>query len=266
MKNFIRKLTALILAMVILTTFAACKSNEKPEETPQSQTEIPLTEAETQTEIEKPQNLIASDSDFDALLDLLNSLSFNPGYTFEYSSDSPDAYKTVMSEIIPVWGGEFPIYEYIYGESATNTSLVREHDEQSDPLNKFPSSYYYEKVSAEKIDWILENIFNIHPNHDGFELTGYPWDNDGPCRAYYYDGYYYFTQGDGGSAGFLLEIITFDKLDNNIYSVCYNSYNEDGLAATYKVKCALKDTDHGTFWTLYSIERVKTYSQYSSYN
>lgn len=260
MKNIIRKHMTLALAMIMILSINACKREDKPEVTSANQFEIALSDpevlSEKQTEEEISQNLIATEKDFEDLVALLSSLTQMRGWTFEYSNTSSDAYENVVREIIPAYGEEIPIYKYVYKE---NSPHVWKADRQNDPLDRFRQSncYYYEKVSAERIDWILENIFNVRPNHDGLEITD-EYGNDNSCRIYYYDGYYYYGQGDGGGSGYILEITNYDKNDDNTYVVYYNAYDdEDELYASYKVQCALKDMDYGTFWSLYSIERLK---------
>ncbi len=203
------------------------------------------------------ETLVATEADFDALKDILENLT-DLGHSFEYSSIDENAYQTLLYELSDEYG-RVTIYKHIYGEDGENIrtsygSFNYAPESERDPLNQFGNYYAYTKYPADKFDWIIKNVFNVTPDRNNATIK-----RDSGIDLYYYDGYYYISNGDGGDAGCTCNIKNTQIGDNNIYTVEYDVMEYDNtLKASYKVKCALKNIDGKRQWSLYSIEQEYT--------
>lgn len=200
------------------------------------------------------QNLIADENDFKELALLLENVDFC-GYPFEYSASDSDAYKTVLSELLGPYTS-VPLYEYIYGKDivyvdATNGCFKDSPKAEQDPLNKYGNNYRYGKVSADEIDWIIKNIFNVSPDRLNATIM-----NDENCVVYYFENHYYFSCGDGGDVGVHSVIKDKQVNENNVYTIEYDlisNGDNSTCEGTYEIVCELKYIDGNRQWSFISI-------------
>ena len=200
-------------------------------------------------------NLVANDNDFNELVSLLKNIDFC-GYPFEYSSSSSDAYINILSELLGPYTG-VPLYRHIYGKEETYVNapdglLAHLPESKRDPQNCFGEGYRYGKISADEIDWIIKNVFNVEPDRNKATVQG--GEN---CSVYYFDNYYYFSCGDGGDV-VVYPVITNKKVNSdNSYDIEYDlisSADNTTREGSYKVVCKLKNINNKRQWTLISIK------------
>ncbi len=131
-----------------------------------------------------------------------------------------------------------------------------------------PRGYWnqYRYVDAEFIDFILENMFNVKPDHS-YVLRVEGWgEND--TFAYYEDGYYYSNAGDGGDGvGPDVTIKKVEILPDGKYQVTVHyrivAGDENGNMVTFidgddfNVVAEMKNIDGNSIWSFYKIEQVK---------
>lgn len=212
---------------------------------------------------EQTKYLEATDEDFEELEFLVNTMESSMCLV-EYSSSDSDALQTVMDRGVLNGCDISGIYSYYFPGSVDYVDFSLASDKftpknQYDPLGLF-SSYVtkFGKVSADNVDWILSNVYNVQPDRS-FVLKSY---DDSNVLAYYSDGYFYFTCGYGGDLTGYVEITDYEADENNVYTVKFNytaGYGSDILLGVYEVKCRLKDTYGLRQWTFLSIEMTEDY-------
>ena len=200
----------------------------------------------------------ATDEDFEKLRGMLCNLK--PFLMqFEYSSTDVDAYKTLLSELSHPFG-DITFYYYMYGEYGERV-YINEYNKNAkpDPLNKLGQCY--EIYPADKLDWILINIFNVTPDRENATVV-----NEYGTELYYYDGNYYIAAGDGGDiCTEHLEIVDKQIGENNVYTVKYSIVSSENVVLkTYKTECALKNIDGEKYWSIYKIEKYTPNAEQSS--
>ncbi len=204
--------------------------------------------------------LVATDADFANLEALLHSV-INCEIGLIYNSTDSDAYQTVLKYLFGDFGLA-PLYYHIFNESAeyvwaSNSNFDNSPDSKIDPLKKFGRNYSYGVVSADKLDWIIKNIFNVEPDRN--RATLYYGDY---CTGYYYNNNYYFTCGDGGFIGYAPpEISESVQNGDGSYSVTYDLYYEYDYAeydGTQEAVCVLKDINGKRQWTFTSIKEASS--------
>ena len=141
------------------------------------------------------------------------------------------------------------ISPYIY---LPDGSVKDNPDFISDPFERCKSidgtAYFeYDKINADKMDWIMENIFNISTEHISNMKNAIISMGNNPNYPYYYhEGYYYYyvKAFGGGPSGFAIAQI--DQKENLVYVVCDTSNRE-------KVYLILepKPIDGSVYWTLH---------------
>lgn len=130
---------------------------------------------------------------------------------------------------------------------------------QPDPLKMFKNNPVYYRYSADKIDWIIENVFNLKPDRSFSRC-----DDENYVFYYYYGDYFYIGGGYAGDIGFEYKVENKTELDDGKYKVeiyGYNNYisEEDvnyGTLSNYYIVAtvALKEVDGRRFWSFYSYE------------
>lgn len=137
-----------------------------------------------------------------------------------------------------------------------------EYDEPEppkDPLKKFVNASMYAKFDGKMFDSILENIFNIKPNHS-YVLKGNN-ENGISVYAYYYEENYYIFRGLGGD-GFGPRVIINDmktQTDGKYkINITYQWGNDSGFddIARLNVVAGLKNWNNNRIWSLYSVTRM----------
>lgn len=110
-----------------------------------------------------------------------------------------------------------------------------------DPLKRFEYSYAYAYFPADKVDWLLKNVFGFSSMKDLNEDS-----------QYYYNGYYYIFSGDGGDATLKARIDTLTEQSDGSYIVKYSTgpkYN-NGYTSQYTAKVSFKKVSGKTVWTI----------------
>lgn len=203
------------------------------------------------------ENLVADESDFTELTKLIEKTNGLWG-SFEYSYDVSNAYQMVLSELFRPYGG-ISLYTYFYNKEpeyfyASNFIFEESPESERDPLQKFGKHYEYAQVSAEEIDWLIQNIFNVKPNRNDATII-----KDGECDSYYYDGNYYYSCGDGGDCGNHPVIADYQKDSNNVYTVKFDLITNDDnhtYECSQTVVCTLKNIEGKKQWSFLSIEMI----------
>lgn len=117
----------------------------------------------------------------------------------------------------------------------------------ADPLGKFTLAY--SKVSATKVDWVLENIFNCSPSN----IAAMKETLD-PAKVYLHDGFYYVEIG-GIGGGYDVDIQDITLVDGRYY-VTYNLsdvYSSDEWIKHYAI-LELKNIDGKNYWSLHYLK------------
>ncbi len=247
-----------VLCILITAIFVVVNSGIKT--TPNENSTSSLSTTTTQdnsNDDTSNKNLEATASDFDNLTELLENLSYC-SRSFEYSSESSDAYTTILDKFFG-WTGTPTLYMYLYQKEpdviySTEGCIEDLPEEQRDPLGYFNQYFAYGKVSADETDWIIENVFNVTVDHDK-ALICYEHINE--PYIYYHNGYYYFASGDGGDVYLEPSIVSKSNTPDYTYTVTYNLISpiaEDN--EKYEAVCALKEIDGKRQWTFTSLTKI----------
>ena len=146
------------------------------------------------------------------------------------------------------------LYYYYYGDVPELQPI--DFKTKPDPRGNFDpakgeySIGMYYRYPAEKLDWIMKNIFNITPTHsDGFISD----------KNYYEDGYYYLESVDGlGGPYDVFYVEDYIKLDDGKYKAvvsCRDVFEEEEYAKAEFV-IGLKEIDGKREWVFYKINVV----------
>ncbi len=203
-----------------------------------------------------------TDEDIDELAKIVDAMSYYYDMK-EYDSESLDAYADSVDYILD---SKLSVYEYYNNYFGWNKEPVRFAQEQSDedpyfyiaadPLREFTLSEAYFKFPADKVEWILKNVYrqNVDRINDGFS-------------GYFFDGGYY--EGLDGREDTICESVVekYEKDDlTGLYTfyVCttyYESYESLGLDdmdeicyVRYKVVGELKHEDSKNYWSIVSVK------------
>ena len=136
--------------------------------------------------------------------------------------------------------------------------VIRTHSER-DPQKKLEITDGLIKIKADKLDEILETVFNVKPDRS-YKLYDYR-DGDKKLAGYYDNGWFYANQWDGGDgAGPLVKLKSIDKQSDGKYIVKaeYLYGDSDGYdhVANFKAEVALKDYNGDRIWSIYSMEKL----------
>ena len=170
----------------------------------------------------------------------------------DYDCQSENAFEQAF--VYMLGSPYYPLYEKICTIYNINSETIEIKNSEKDPKMRMVDSgnyYYYYKVKGEFFDKYLSEIFNVSPDHS-FELGK---------LAYYYDGYYYIKQGDGGDgSGPDVAFVDLKECSDGKYEITikYNRGNDWGYAelATLKVITELKYVDGKNIWSIYKITNV----------
>lgn len=138
-------------------------------------------------------------------------------------------------------------------------------DDMTDPRGYWRQ---YRYVDAEFIDFILENMFNVKPDHNYILYMDEGWSDEDNTYAYYEDGYYYSDAGDGGDGcGPEVTVKTVEILSDGKYqiTVYYRivAGDENGEPVTFidggdlNIIAEMKNIDGNSVWSFYEIKQVK---------
>lgn len=115
------------------------------------------------------------------------------------------------------------------------------------------------KVSIDKMDWLLQNIFNCSPSDiSQMKSSILAGENE---NIYSRDGYYYFPRGDSGSIYYNQVEITKLEQAGSRYDVEYNMlyiYPMENRQTfePYYAQVSLKEIDGISYWTIYTREMI----------
>lgn len=207
-----------------------------------------------------------SNTDAQNLTDLLEYIFFYGMESYNYKAEN--AFEKAFSII---HGAPFyNFYEVVGGiyRIRYDDSVIFPTGDENDITD--PRGYWkqFRRVEAEFVDFILENMFNVKPDHD-YILYAEGWSskNDG-IFAYYQDGYYYSDAGDGGDGyGPEVTVKKVEILPDGKYKVTVYyrvvAGDENGDTVTFidvgdmEVVAEMKNIDGMSLWSFYEIKPVK---------
>ncbi len=283
-----RKFTAVLLvfAAVFSVVISGCgKAETKITESTTST--VTTTAAEVHTEettisweeanVLRAEKLVATKADFEKLENLVRNITLInlPDSDDEYDSTSDTAFQKAM---YMMYNSGVHLSHGINGEEFV-FECFGEYDEDAkkfvfepDPLNRFADvedAAGYIRINAEYVDWVLENVLCVTPDHgktsDDFDYSSYP----NPEKYYYYDGYYYYSCHEGGGGGGPLTTIGFKYNRDGSYTVKLTSFDrdyEEGYDVErgsyrgyeiYEVRASLKAIEGERVWAISYIRTVE---------
>lgn len=200
-----------------------------------------------------------SNTDAKNLTDLLEYII---GYGMEeYDYKDNDAFEMAFATIHAL-----PYYNF----SELVSEIYRIHYDgmvnfpyENEGLEADPRGYWqqFRYVEAEYIDFILEDMFNVKPDHSYVMHSEY-WCAGG-VYAYYQDGYYYSDAGDGGDGcGPEIKLKKVERLSDGKYQVTvnYRVVEAGGVVLSdfgnYNVIAEIKNIDGNSIWSFYKIEKA----------
>lgn len=187
-------------------------------------------------------NLKATESDFSQLEKLLE----NVGMIEEYNSNDSNAYINVMRMMLMFFGNS-SCYYYFYEDMPEQFY----NSDETDPLRSFTDRYAYARLPANKVDWVVKNIFNVTPQRSStsIDLGGY--------KFYYYEDYYYWSYGDAGFLGYDAKIKNISSDSENSYTIVVDFYCGESFDCSYKIYCNLKNINRKRQWTFTGFEKLQ---------
>lgn len=135
-----------------------------------------------------------------------------------------------------------------YGVKTFEDYYISEDD--PDPQNRI--LWGYNVHDGEGIDWYIENVFNMKPDHNVEYKRVY--DGVSEDLLYYFDGKYYVQcEGWGGDSGFnIFNINDVESVGDDTYIVRYSGTNCLGEACSGEVKLKGKTINGNFYWTFLS--------------
>ncbi|MBR3554009.1 MAG: hypothetical protein IKN72_11590 [Clostridia bacterium] len=264
MKQTVKKTISMILALLLFVSLFGCGKSNKDESSAETTPSVESTPAAEPTP--SAQNLEPTDADLEHFQDVLGAIvSFRYGMLIDadYDPQAPGATTYALECVFNIW---FPLYDMFaeaYGWPAAEIIWDSEYDaaneryvfETPDPL-KLVNSYYYGKFPGEKVDWLLENVMGIAPDHTYNSFEQDLSEHEGWFECYYYDGDYYYGFGDGGDAGHQIRIDSQSSDGNGIYTFDISAlvYDSETVDGRYTVKAQLHEADGHREWKLLKIE------------
>lgn len=203
-----------------------------------------------------------SNTDMNNLIDTLCYIFFYGTSASSYNCESDDAFEKAMNA---VYGAPFSTFSevvsYVY-------RIRYEYDDLCYSSNQpDPKGYWqqYRQEDAEFIDFILEEIFNVEPNHD--YILSEEWDGEKYIKAYYHNGKYYSDASDGGDGvGPDVQLKKVEALPDGKYKITVHDRvvtgDENGNTVTfmdgddYTIIAEMKNIDGTTVWSYYEIQPV----------
>ncbi len=260
MKKAKTRIISLLLAAIILCSFAACgkqgtdvsETTAKPEET--------TAESSVQTE-----SLKATDEDFEKLKDTVGIIkivfSDDGEYIFNSESETAlaNAMQRMLNEDIPMFSEILKTYGIKPDCKSFNTFYLSDLTDNvtysgKDPLDKFGDKPYC-KLNADQVDWILENVLCVTPDRTKTDDDYKSVISDGDLfDYYYYDGYYYYAVETGDGGGDYPEIIDYSEQPDGSYIVKLSTEDKDSEDKDdYEIleaSASLKDIDGERVWAV----------------
>ena len=268
MKNFAIKSVVCIALSAVLAAgiFTGCGREKEA----QDNTSLTLTSQEsastpTVTDDRSDEPIIADENDLKDFHSLItNIVNFRNSMMLDikYSSTDENKMTYAMECVFNIWGSVWEYCEEKYNwQDSYKSYWSNTFDEVKqkwifetpDPLEQV-KGYAYVRLDGDKVDWILKNIMNTEPDHSynskNVKLSEYEMG----FACYYYDGYYYYSTGDGGDAGFQTKIDSKSVNENGQYVFDISGYDfNDEKIASYNVVAELHEVDGSREWKLISI-------------
>lgn len=202
-----------------------------------------------------------SNTDMKNLTDTLEYIFFYGTSASSYNCKSEDAFEKAMGAI---YGAPFSTFS----EAVSEIYRIRyEHDLCYNSNQPDPKGYWqqYRQEDAEFIDFILEEIFNVEPNHD--YILSEDWDGEKHMKAYYQNGIYYSDAMDGGDGvGPDVQLKKVEVLPDGKYKITVHDRvvtgDENGNMITfmdgddYTIITEMKNVNGTTVWSYYEIKPV----------
>lgn len=136
---------------------------------------------------------------------------------------------------------------YLYSDGLPEPNPAYEKD----PLGKFDASTSYSKTNADKLEWIMENIFNI--SSDDIASMKDSLCSEDSTYCYYYDGYYYISGGFGDGPFWLSIAKVVEK--ENLYLIISEINDWGHFYRGYSI-VEPKNIDGTVYWTLHYNTKV----------
>ncbi len=193
------------------------------------------------------ERLVATNSDFEKLEDMLEELYFIHDEEFDSSTTKfENVFCPFITQGYGSWG-----YEYFFGEDGEELYYTYNGTTaKPDPKDRLYfeyndiKDYYYYKLDADNVDWISRNIYNVEPDHS--------MDIGGDMGMYYYNGYYYIKSGDAGYIGHSADITDYKVLSDGKYYVTVYYNVGEGYEQNYNYMVVdLKNIDGKNQWSFY---------------
>ncbi len=178
----------------------------------------------------------ATESDFDELMKYAYWLYYSGSFDTSKLS-SPEIVEKLIMPLTVGFSLYIRFYDFpkiYFGEGVYPT-------DPKDPMGRVDDWWCYVKLDADKVDWILMNIFDATPEHN-YSLS----------RSYYYDGYYYINAGEGGDGGTDISIKSKELTSDGRYNITFAVTYWDGEKTTMKVVAKPKTVDGKRIWAFYS--------------
>ena len=208
-----------------------------------------------------------SNTDMKNLTDTLEYIFFYNLRADSYNSNSKDAFKKAIRIIHGATFFSFAeVVSEVYRINYDYMEYYYYHDDyfQPDPKGCWKQ---YKRIDGEFIDLILEEIFNVKPDH-GYVVYDKEWsENEDGVYAYYYDGAYYSDASDNGDGCEPdVTIKNVKVLPDEKYQITVNYKDvvhvENGIFETvedhgdYVIITEMKNIDGTTVWSYYEIQPV----------
>lgn len=172
-----------------------------------------------------------------------------------YSVDAPRAF-SIAYDCLSGYDG-YKLYSCFFDESdfekhlgdrSTLMSTGRLEYENPDPLGRFLNHDGYIKFPADKIDWIIENVFGQQPDRN---ISAPMW---------YYYGDYFYSAVAVSEESFPTFETKYERLSDNRYKFSSSGKYHDGTEAKYGVEgvIGLTEADGKRIWKIFEINTFST--------
>ena len=285
-----KKIVAILLAITAVFSLVVSGCRETETEQPKAETTAETT-ATTETTLPteeltiswelartlRAKKLVADKEDFSDFEHMVRR--FLLSLHGDYDSSSPDAFKNAMYML---FNSGVNMCSEMYGKDP-NAERFGEYDEEAgrfvfepDPLNRFSDIEEvagYKKVDAEYVDWVLENVFCVTPDHTktskDFDYSAYPNYEE----YYYYNGYYYASLHEGGGGGGPVKTIGYIYNRDGSYTVRFTTFEDKDLGLDssdmlyysgydiIEATASLEEVDGQRVWAMSEVKILERFDQ-----
>ena len=233
-----------------------------------NEVEVDLAVNDTNEEKIEATNIVEpTEDDWVVLGDLITYTQFSTfyrGYSISedfFDVDSSDAPNRAYN-FISGFCGISQIYSFIFDFNTIDEFVAdANYQKTPDPLGKFDDLPVYYRYSAEEIDWIIKNVFNVEPDRTIYSDE---------FLYYYYDEFFYIGGGYTGDMGYDFEVENIKDLGDGKYEVDLLGYTDDqymeyyGDKSDYKIVAtvSLKEVDGKRFWSVYKFDHQSVNNNY----